>query len=105
MELNSNPQKHVNHLYSNLYTSPYRSGIDNKNIEYAEKKLIVADKIKKNKYELAAAKDHEAEIRHLQGRISNCKNIQQRKKDKTDPIVNPTYFIKQSEQAGAVSIN
>ncbi len=27
-------------------------------------------------------------------RISNCKNLQQRKKDNNDPIINPTYFIK-----------
>jgi len=30
----------------------------------------------------------------MNNRIKNCKNMQQRKKDKTDPIVNPTYFLK-----------
>ena len=38
-------------------------------------------------------------------RIKNCKNLEQRKKDKTDPIVNPTYFIKDGREIGNVSIN
>lgn len=38
-------------------------------------------------------------------RISNCKNLQQRKKDKTDPIINPTYFIKSSDEITSVNIN
>jgi hypothetical protein len=31
--------------------------------------------------------------------------LQQRKKDNTDPIVNPTYFIKPGKEIEAVTIN
>jgi hypothetical protein len=41
----------------------------------------------------------------MNDRISNCKNLQQRKKDNTDPIVNPTYFIKGSAEITSVNIN
>jgi len=41
----------------------------------------------------------------MNNRIKNCKTLQQRKKDKTDPIVNPTYFIKQGGDLGDVTIN
>jgi len=34
----------------------------------------------------------------MNNRVKNCKNLQQRKKDKTDPIVNPAYFIKKSDK-------
>jgi hypothetical protein len=40
----------------------------------------------------------------MQNRIKNCKNMQQRKKDNTDPIVNPTYFIKEGRDVAAVTI-
>ena len=38
-------------------------------------------------------------------RIKNCKNLQQRKKDNTDPVVNPTYFIKPGKEAASVTID
>ena len=38
-------------------------------------------------------------------RVNNCKNLQQRKKDNTDPIINPTYFIKNGKEAEAVTID
>jgi hypothetical protein len=38
-------------------------------------------------------------------RIQNCKNWEQRKKDNTDPIVNPTYFIKNENEVAKVVIN
>ena len=37
-------------------------------------------------------------------RVKNCKNLVQRKKDKTDPIVNPTYFMRDNEHAQSVTI-
>ena len=41
----------------------------------------------------------------MNNRVSNCKNMQQRKKDNTDPIVNPTYFIKPGKDAETVTID
>lgn len=41
----------------------------------------------------------------MNDRILNCKNLQQRKKDKTDPIINPTYFIKSTGQINSININ
>jgi hypothetical protein len=41
----------------------------------------------------------------MNSRIKNCKTLQQRKKDKTDPIVNPTYFIKQGGDLANVTID
>jgi hypothetical protein len=41
----------------------------------------------------------------MNDRIANCKNIQQRKKDNTDPIINPTYFIKSTGEINSISIN
>lgn len=41
----------------------------------------------------------------MNDRIKNCKNLQQRKKDKTDPITNPTYFIKKGQQVKDVTIS
>jgi hypothetical protein len=66
---------------------------------------MLADRVKKNKYELHAKKEHEKELQSMNNRIKNCKTLQQRKKDKTDPIVNPTYFIKQGGDVGAVTID
>jgi hypothetical protein len=43
-----------------LYNQKYKSTIDNKNTAYDEQKEIVADKIKRNRYEQAAQKEHEA---------------------------------------------
>lgn len=37
-------------------------------------------------------------------RVKNCKSLVQRKKDKTDPIVNPTYFMRENENAQSVTI-
>lgn len=50
-------------------------------------------------------KEHEQEMRSMNDRISNCKNLQQRKKDKTDPISNPAYFIKSTGDVGSININ
>jgi hypothetical protein len=41
----------------------------------------------------------------MNNRVKNCKNMQQRKKDKTDPIVNPTYFIKNGPEIANVTID
>ena len=41
----------------------------------------------------------------MNNRIKNCKNLQQRKKDNTDPIVNPTYFIKNGKEVPQVTID
>ena len=41
----------------------------------------------------------------MQERISNCKSMGQRRKDKTDPIVNPAYFIKHAQDMGQVTID
>lgn len=68
-------------------------------------KALLADKLKKNKYEKYADSEHQREVRSMKNRIQNCKNLQQRKKDNTDPIVNPTYFIKHGSQAQSVTID
>jgi hypothetical protein len=44
-------------------------------------------------------------VRALKHRVENCKNLQQRKKDNTDPIVNPAYFIKNGPEAATVTID
>ena len=38
-------------------------------------------------------------------RVRNCKNLTQRKKDKTDPIVNPTYFMRDGDNINSVTID
>lgn len=37
-------------------------------------------------------------------KVKNCKSIGERKKDKTDPIVNPTYFMRDTNNAESVTI-
>lgn len=103
--MNSNPKSHVNNLYSNLYNKKYKSTIDNKNDAYEQQKELLANKIKRNKYEKTAMKEHEQEMRSMNDRIANCKNLQQRKKDKTDPISNPAYFIKSTGDVNSININ
>jgi hypothetical protein len=41
----------------------------------------------------------------MNNRVQNCKNLQQRKKDNTDPIVNPPYFMKNGKDAQSVTID
>jgi len=60
--------------------------------------------MKNNKQVKHESTEHEREWKALQHRIQNCKSMQQRKKDKTDPITNPVYFIKDGERAGDVTI-
>ena len=43
-------------------------------------------------------------MRSQASRVKNCKNLTQRKKDNTDPIVNPTYFMRDGEHADSVTI-
>ena len=62
-------------------------------------KALLSNKIKRSKYEIYQENEHLREVRSMKNRVQNCKNMQQRKKDNTDPIVNPTYFIKPSKEA------
>lgn len=41
----------------------------------------------------------------MKKRIENCKNIQQRKKDRNDPIVYPPYFVRRNEQSPDVRLD
>lgn len=75
-EINQNPNQHVNHLFKNLHQNKYKSTIDNhvpKNYESGKK--ILKDKIKKNRYENAAKKDHLKELEVQANKIKNCKTI------------------------------
>lgn len=92
-------------LYSKLYNKGYKSNIDNKLTNYKETKALLANKIKRNKYELYQEHEHLREVRSMNNRVSNCKSMQQRKKDNTDPIVNPTYFIKPGKDVENVTID
>ena len=38
--------------------------------------------------------EREREIKSMKNRIENVKNLQQRRKDKNDPIVYPPYFVR-----------
>ena len=38
--------------------------------------------------------EHQRELISMQKRIDECKNVQQRKKDKNDPLLYPPYFIR-----------
>lgn len=44
-------------------------------------------------------------MKSLNKRIKEVKNIQQRKKDKNDPIVYPPYFVRESFEAKDVRID
>ena len=109
MQLTTNPNQHVNHLFNNLHNKTntnIKPTIDNKIPDsYKLKQTVLKDKLKKNKLEKHQLTEHEREWKALQSRISNCKSLQQRKKDKTDPIVNPVYFIKNGENAGDLTID
>jgi hypothetical protein len=45
---------HVHHLNQKLYSKGYQSSIDNRVDNYDEAKKLLADRIKKNKFELHA---------------------------------------------------
>ena len=49
--------------------------------------------------------EHERELRSMKKRIKGCKNVQQRKKDRNDPIIYPPYFIRDSLHAKDVRID
>ena len=49
--------------------------------------------------------EHERELRSQADRLKSCKNLTQRKKDKTDPIVNPTYFMRDGAHIDEVTID
>ena len=95
----------MNQLFKNLHQNKYRSTIDNqvpKNYESGKK--ILKDKIKKNRYENAAKREHQREIELHMNKMENCKSLVERRKDKTDPIVNPTYFMRDNSNAQSVTI-
>lgn len=71
---------------------------------YKLSQTVLKDKIKKNKLEKHINHEHQREWKALQNRIQNCKSLNQRKKDNTDPIVNPVYFIKDGSKAGDLTI-
>lgn len=48
--------------------------------------------------------EHQRQLRHMHSRIANCKNMEMRKKDKTDPITNPAYFMRPSDKATSVGL-
>ena len=50
-------------------------------------------------------KEHEREMRSQADRLKSCKSLTQRKKDKTDPIVNPTYFMRDGAHVDEVTID
>ena len=103
--MNTNPKQHVNKLYGDLHSKNYKSTLDNKAVGYDQMKGLLKDKIKRNKYERLAHHEHQREIASMNARVQNCKNLQQRKKDNTDPVVNPTYFIKHGTDLPQVTID
>lgn len=83
----------------------YKSTIDNKKPAcYDNGKKILKDRLKKNPKENYIQKEHERELQSQASRVKNCKSLVQRKKDNTDPIVNPTYFMREGNDAKSVTI-
>lgn len=95
----------VQQLFKNISQNRYKSVIDNQPPKhYTNGKKILKDKLKKNPQENYLKAEHERELRSQAERIKNCKSLNQRKKDNTDPIVNPTYFMRDGEHASSVTI-
>lgn len=92
-------------MFQKIISNNYKSTLDNKTPAcYESGKKLLKDRIKKNKNENYLQKEHERELRSQAHRIENCKSLAQRKKDKTDPIVNPTYFMRDGDNVNSVTI-
>lgn len=105
MELNQQPLQHVNQLFKNIISNKYKSTIDNKVPTcYETGKKILKDKLKKSPKENFVHQEHERELKSQAERIKNCKSLVQRKKDNTDPVVNPTYFMRDANETKSVTI-
>jgi hypothetical protein len=106
VELNQQPQQHVNKLFQNIIKNKYKSTIDNKVPECYEKgKKLLKHRIKKCPRENYIQEEHERELRSQAHRVQYCKSLAQRKKDNTDPITNPAYFMREPSDVNAVTID